>query len=183
VTTTPFSSEELLYQKVALGDISALGALYERNKETVYYRCLGMTKDPAIASDLTQDCFEALWAGRDHLQGVTNPVSYFRKLCRNVVLKFIDTRKNQRLIARKVAEQLPKTVNPYQDITENETHKMLNHEVEQLSPQRREVVRRKLEQLTNRQIAIQMKLSEETIKSHFSNALTDLRKKLTLLGG
>ncbi|GGH65505.1 RNA polymerase sigma-70 factor (ECF subfamily) [Filimonas zeae] len=182
MATTPFCSEELLYKKVASGDLSALGALYERNKEAVYYTFLGMIKDPATARDLTQDSFEALWTGRDHLLYAEKPAAYFRKLCRNMILRFIEARNNQRRIAVNIADRLPKAVNPYQEMHENETISLLNQSIEQLTPQRKEVVRKKQEKFTNREIAVEMKLSEETVKSHFSNALNDLRTNFKLLG-
>lgn len=183
MTTIPFCSEELLYRKVASGDLDALGVLYEKNKKMVYCKCLGMTKDPSLASDLTQDCFVALWEGRHHILSAENAAAYFSGLCRNVVLKCITTHKNRRRIAQHAADQLPKAVNPYQEIIENETHKALQAGVARLTPQRKEVVHKKQLKLTNREIADIMNISEETVKSHFSNALSDLRKILTPLGG
>src|SRR6478672_11317338 len=49
-----------LSRAAAGGDMRALGELYERYRHRVYAVCIGMTRNPAEAEDLTQEVFVSL---------------------------------------------------------------------------------------------------------------------------
>jgi len=50
-------SDKHLITKLQSGDLDALGILYERHKTRVYRTALAITRDPAAAEDILQDCF------------------------------------------------------------------------------------------------------------------------------
>ena len=51
------TSDYALARAAADGKMMALGDLYERHNRRVYAVCLGMTRNPAQAEDLTQEVF------------------------------------------------------------------------------------------------------------------------------
>lgn len=56
-----WSSDGQLVAKLESGDLNALGTLYERHKTNVYHTALAITRDPAAAEDILQDCFLRLY--------------------------------------------------------------------------------------------------------------------------
>jgi len=52
-----WSSDGQLITELQSGDLSALGALYERHKTNVYRTALAITRDPSASEDILQDCF------------------------------------------------------------------------------------------------------------------------------
>ncbi|PSB03270.1 sigma-70 family RNA polymerase sigma factor [Merismopedia glauca] len=55
-----------LFQALCLGDLSALGKLYDGYGEIVYRMALRMLGNPQEAEDLTQDVFLTLWRNRSY---------------------------------------------------------------------------------------------------------------------
>lgn len=176
------SIEDLLFRKLAAGDRHAMAQLYETYKDAVYKKCFWFTKDHETASDLMQDCFVQLWQEKEHLQRADAPANYFKILCRNVILKFLSRQKNQKQVISNIAVLQQKSIDPYQVIREKEYEQQLSNCIEKLTPQRKIVIYlRRHTELSNQEIANYMGLTRETVKSHYSNSLTDLRKSFGLL--
>jgi RNA polymerase sigma-70 factor (ECF subfamily) len=55
--TTVTPSDQQLMTQLKEGDLEALGALYERHWMPVFRTLLAVTRDPAAAEDILQDCF------------------------------------------------------------------------------------------------------------------------------
>jgi RNA polymerase sigma-70 factor (ECF subfamily) len=53
-------SDESLLARIAIGDVEALGALFNRRQQNVFRFALHLTGSPAIADDVTQDVFLAV---------------------------------------------------------------------------------------------------------------------------
>ncbi len=175
------SINDLLFRKLAAGDRLAMGQLYEIYKEAVYRKCVFFTKDHETASDLVQDCFLKLWEERERLQYVEAPANYFQVLCRNLILKFLSRKKNQQLIITNIGALQQKSVDPYQQMANKENQQQLTICIEKLTPQRKIVTYLKRHQeLSNQEIAHCLGLTTETVKSHYGNALNDLKKSFGL---
>jgi len=50
-------SDGKLVRQLQLGDLGALGVLYDRHRQLVFRTALGITGDPEAAADLLQDVF------------------------------------------------------------------------------------------------------------------------------
>ena len=76
----------LLARAVANGDVSALGELYIKHYRQVYAVCLGMTRNPAEAEDLTQDVFVHLVRKIGSYRGESRFSTWLHRLTVNLVL-------------------------------------------------------------------------------------------------
>lgn len=66
-----------------------------------------------------------------------------------------------------------------EEFEERELHKLLYHEIEKLPPQKRKICQLKLdEKLSNQEIADQMNVSINTVKSHYQESIKILREQL-----
>lgn len=79
-------ADYLLARKVANGDVSALGDLYEKHHRQVYAVCLNMTRNPAEAEDLTQDVFVHLVRKVASYRGESRFSTWLHRLTVNLVL-------------------------------------------------------------------------------------------------
>jgi RNA polymerase sigma-70 factor, ECF subfamily len=70
----------------ATGDMRALGELYERYRHRVFAVCIGMTRNPAEAEDLTQEVFVSLVHKIGSYRGESQFTTWLHRLTVNCVL-------------------------------------------------------------------------------------------------
>jgi len=75
-----------LARDAALGAMTALAKLYERHERRVYAVCLGMTRNPAQAEDLTQEVFIHLISKIASFRGESQFSTWLHRLTVNRVL-------------------------------------------------------------------------------------------------
>ena len=75
-----------LSRAAASGDMRALGELYERYRHRVYAVCIGMTRNPAEAEDLTQEVFVGLVKKIGSYRGESQFTTWLHRLTVNCVL-------------------------------------------------------------------------------------------------
>ena len=81
----------------AAGDMRALGELYERYRHRVYAVCIGMTRNPAEAEDLTQEVFVSLVHKIGSYRGESQFTTWLHRLTVNCVLMHFRHRNCQKL--------------------------------------------------------------------------------------
>lgn len=85
-TESPEESDYELSRRVASGGRAALGELYERHSLQVYTLCLRMTRNPAVAEDLTQEVFIHLLSKIGSFRGESQFTTWLYRLTVNHVL-------------------------------------------------------------------------------------------------
>ena len=80
------TSDYALACAAANGRMSALGDLYERHNRRVFAVCLGMTRNPAQAEDLTQEVFVHLVRKIGLFRGDSQFTTWLHRLTVNLVL-------------------------------------------------------------------------------------------------
>ena len=89
-------SDYALAQAAAGGKMTALGVLYERHNRRVYSVCLGMTRDPAQAEDLTQEVFVHLVRKIGSFRGDSQFSTWLHRLTVNLVLMHFRSKETKR---------------------------------------------------------------------------------------
>ena len=93
------TSDFALARAAANGRMSALGDLYERHNRRVFAVCLGMTRDPAQAEDLTHEVFVHLVRKIGSFRGDSRFSTWLHRLTVNLVLMHFrrkETRREER---------------------------------------------------------------------------------------
>ena len=154
--------------------------IYNAHWEKLYAICHHKVKDSELAKELVQEVFFSIWERKDSLVIEGTVENYLVKAVKLKTLEHF----RLLIIHRKHLEN----IGIHQKLSENTTE---NHVViNELSLQLQQFVRampgqcRKVfelsrtEGLNNKEIAVEMLLSEKTVKNHLTRALHYLRNKL-----
>jgi len=165
------------------GDKAAFTEIYNRYKGLLYIHAYNRLRNQQEADDVVHELFTSLWTKRDNLVLKTHLSGYLYQSVRNRILDIIS---HQRVESDYIVS-LQHFINQSEAITdhlvrENELTALIEKEISALTPKMREVfeLSRKAN-LSHREIAQKLELSEMTVKKHVNNALKILRTRLGLV--
>jgi RNA polymerase sigma-70 factor (ECF subfamily) len=164
-------------------DQIAFTELYNRYKGLLYIYACKITKDDDIAEDLIQEIFINVWDKRQTNNFTSSISSYFYTAIR---YKFFDLIDKQKVRADYV-QTLQLFIEKGEPITDNyilekELAATIEKEVYNLPEKMRNVfLMSRKENLSNKEIAERLQISDKTVRNQLSTALKTLKVKLGLL--
>jgi RNA polymerase sigma-70 factor (family 1) len=179
-----FSDVELLCH-LKNGNHAAYEEIYNRYNGPLYIFAYKRLKNREEAKDAIHELFLKLWSDREMISAAINLPAYLYTALRNRILNTIT---HQKVAGRyidsfqKFAAQLNNTDTTDHLIRHNELNAFIENEISNLHPRMRMVfeMSRKTN-LSRKEIAEQLSISEETVKSHMHGALKILKVKLGAL--
>lgn len=177
VKLTGLHNELDLIRLVSEGDEQAFRKIFDHHKDRLYNYALRITDKEELAEEIVMDAFLKIWINRVELTAINRVDSYLYTLVRNHAFNAIKRMAHEAVIIK----ELSKRNTEYQDCTEetviyNDYQRLLNRAVNQLPPQQRLVYSlNRDEGLKYNEIAIQLKVSKNTVKGHLKKALSTLR--------
>jgi RNA polymerase sigma-70 factor (ECF subfamily) len=165
------------------GDALAYSEIFERYKILLYKHGFRMLDDQEDANDVIQDVFLALWQKRETLTIKTSLAAYLYQSVRN---RIFDHLTHQKVIARYLSS-IRDFIEAGQYITEEqirarELATIIEAEIAALPQKMREVFElSRNEELSYRDIARKLNISDKTVKQQVYNAVKILRLKVNLL--
>jgi len=166
-----------LIDQIKRGNRLAFNALYLRYWEGLYRFAYGILRDEDQAKDILQDIFFALWRNRQSLD-IRSAAAYLYKAVRYEVTRVL--RKGQLTAAHE--EYLASLPSP--DTCEAELHLadlegQVKETLQRLPQKSREVFYlSRFKELSNKEIAERLSLSQRTVEWHISSALQCLRRSI-----
>ena len=173
-------SDQQLASLLRDGDRAAYTEIYHRYKALLYifaYKRIGQREE---ARDTIHELFLSLWTKHDTIEITTGLAPYLYTAVRNRIIDGISRQKN--------ASRYLDSVQEYVDTANNTTDHLARHnqllalierEIEALPPKMRQVFEMSRNTtLSRKEIAAELSLSEETVKSHMHHALKTLKSKL-----
>lgn len=171
-----------LVDLIRCGNKHAFAKIYERYFEVLYLHAYHRLRDKDEAKDLVQELFSYLWSHRESLIPATNFSNYLYTSVRNRVLNIIA----HKCVEDRFLSSLQHTDNNTEAITdhlarERQLAMIIEKEIQSLPPRMRQVfeLSRKAN-LSYKEIAARLELSEQSVRSHVKGALRLLRTKLGL---
>lgn len=154
--------------------------MFNNYKGRIYAYTLAISKSEYVAEEITQEIFIKLWVAREQLDEIRNLDGYIFKIAKNLSLNYL------RKIAynEKMSSELIRIAAKDGSATDTKLNlfvynKIINEAVNSLSPQRRLVYKlSREEELTYDEIALQLKLSKNTVKNHHLTAIGIVRSFL-----
>ncbi len=164
---------------ISADDHGAFAEIYERYFRLLYVHALKKLRDKDEARDLVQDLFAHLWTRRASFDEQINISNYLYASVRNRVINLVAHKQvaDKYLLSLAVDDMKIEAITDHR-IRERQLAEMIESEIGALPPKMREVfeLSRKLN-FTHREIAIQLNLSEQSVRSHVKGALRILRTK------
>ncbi len=171
-----------LFRKLKKDDTKAYEMLFHRHWHALFHFSLKILHSEDEAKDITQSVFLYLWDKRYEIQINESVKSYlfqavrFRSL--NRIKELLNTPQN--------IEDIPAALEPVlEDIMEaidyKELRNILENEVSNLPERTQEIFRlSRFKQLSVKEIAQQLNISEQTVKNQITKALGILRKNIAV---
>jgi RNA polymerase sigma-70 factor (family 1) len=156
----------------------------ERAFETLFFRyykhltAIGQhfLKDSSLTQDAIQDIYLKLWNNRHTLHEAESLKAFLAISMKNHVLNLLRQQQRTVFTADYTDDARPTTETPAQTLQSQEYADILERGIRQLTPKQEEVFRLRIfGGLDNEQVARQMGVSINTVKSHYTSALQAVR--------
>lgn len=177
------STDESLVLHIQQGDRGAFALFYERHRSNMYLCAYHLLRSEDDAHDAVQDLFTQVWQQAERIDAHGNIKGYLYTLLRNRILtamsrsKYFDEFINSYLTFTQQSVSATEEV-----VLARELEKLLEEKINQLPPKMREVYELSWrEDLSNKEIAHRMDISEGTVKQHKHQAMRIIRGKLQRL--
>ncbi|HTM98703.1 MAG TPA: sigma-70 family RNA polymerase sigma factor [Pedobacter sp.] len=146
----------------------------------VYQLAFKKVQCEELAKDLVQDVFACLWEKIDVLDSEKSVLAYCYAILRNKTLKLYEKNKVQLRYAISVAgNEAPADRHSQNALLEKELTAIINAEIERMPPRMREIyILKKEDDLSIKEIAEDLSISEQTIKNQLQMAYQRLRDRL-----
>ncbi len=131
--------------------------------------------DNTIAKDIVQDAFIYLWERRSRIISIPSAKSYLYKYVQNRSLNYI---RDNRLISNPGHEFMETEKHFQESVIETETYDLLYKEMRKLSSQEQKVIELSLNGKKNNEIANNLNITVNTVKTFKKRAFEKLRLKL-----
>jgi RNA polymerase sigma-70 factor (ECF subfamily) len=175
-------NEKQLIMRTQHGDSEAFNPLVVKYQPPIYNHIHGRVKNTETAKDLAQETWLKAFRSINTFRGASAFSSWLYRIAENVCIDFFrkqkhDTEPLHTVDECRIIDTLPC---PSRDILRQELREHLRVAIQQLTPLRKQVFLLYYHQgLPIKNIAIRLKRSEGTIKSHLRNARLQLREHLT----
>lgn len=182
-----YATDSELVARLRKGDEAAFGAIYDRYWDKLFVVSANRIGDQQDAEECVQDVFHKLWTLRETFSLENDNLGgYLAVAVRNQVFNRRLKRHRERLRAEGYTPLQTLPPSPEQEFIARELQKRIDGAIRALPEQCRIVFElRQKEDLTNKEIAERLGISENTVKYHLKKANRDIRGNLevvTLLG-
>ncbi|MFX1707223.1 RNA polymerase sigma-70 factor [Chitinophaga sp. CC14] len=176
-------TDEQLISRLRSGDQLAFAQIHERYYPLLYNFSLKKNIDPEEIKDMIQEVFIKLWQNRESIQLTTSLRSYlFRSVWNRMMDLFRHTKiKQEHIDSLQTAMNSPGFSGTDYRIREKDMERIITLEIEALPQRMREVLTLRRDQnLSNKEIGIQLGITEQTVETHAKRALRVLRRRLVI---
>jgi RNA polymerase sigma-70 factor (family 1) len=177
---TPHHNEQDLLAKIAVGDESAFAEIFKWYYEGLGNQILRLTESITLTEEIVQDAFVQIWLKRETLTEINNFSAYLFILCRNqafaVLKKLAKEKKLQPIVEKHLQWEAD-----FDDLENPSEHfrLMIAEAVKKLPLQQQRIyLLSRQEKLKYEEIASQLNISPETVKTQIYNSVKFIRKHL-----
>lgn len=169
---------------LAKSDKLAYSEIFYRYNKLLYSHAYNKLREQEDAKDIVSEVFYALWAKREQSVPEHNLIGYLFIAVRYKIADFLSRKqvKNQYIQSLQSFMDAPQQVYTDHLIREKQLKEIIEEEISALPPRMQEIFRMsRFEQMSHKEIAERLSLSEQTVKDQVKKALKVLRVKLGLI--
>lgn len=179
-----FSDQELV-TLLKTGSQAAFTEIYDRYWRIMYGHVYKMLLDEEESKDVIQELFSALWINSDRIPEQLNLSGYLYVMAKNKVLNLIRKHKFQAAYLNSLAKFINEASTATMDeLNERDLATAIEREIQSLPPRMKQVFElSRKENLSYKEIAERLGISEETVKKQVHNSIKAIRHHLKESGG
>lgn len=177
-----FSDQELV-SLLKGGDRLAFTHIYDRYKYLLYAHAFKRLRNEEEAEDIVHDLFATIWNKRETFELKTHLSGYLYAAVRNRIFKLLAHKdvESEYISSFHQATEEASNITDHL-VRENQMTAMIEKEIAALPQKMREVFELSRKQnLSHKEIAEQLGISEQTVSKQVTNALKILKTKLGLM--
>lgn len=140
IITARATTDEMLLERIAEGDRSAMHTLYARHNVRVYRFVLRMLRDVTATEDLVSQVFLDVWRTASQFEGRSQVSTWLLSIARFKALTALRQRKYEDIDQDEVMEIADSADTPEASLDRSRTSAILRACVAKLSPAHREIV-------------------------------------------
>lgn len=171
------TEEKELLINIAGGNEEAFRKLFVSFRDKVYSYSLHFTRSVFIAEEITQEVFMKIWVNRKSLTEINSIEAWVITIARNLCLNQLKKKALEQKIKSSIANheaEAEENVDAY--VFYKEELNRIGQAIDQLSPKQRLIYKLNRDQgLKNEEIAHQLNISPNTVKTHMVTALRKIR--------
>lgn len=180
--------EQIAVERVRAGDALALEVIFTAYRVDLLAAAERVTRSPALAEEVVQDVFLAIWTGRARWHITTSLGAYLHRAVHNVAGRAAGSHTRGLALGEEIDLAADRTPALFRDQSpapdERAEYAALAEAVteatREMSVRAREVFTLSRDgELSNREIAATLGLSTKTVESHMTRALDVLRRRLS----
>ena len=162
------------------GDEQAFSHLFHTYWKKLFSVAYRRVNDEQLAQDITQDVFMQLWDKRETLNINSSNIEYYLlKSIKNKVINHYTSAQVKQSVLNKVMERMEQIQDEIYDPKRyQELENYVDDQIEQFPQTMKAVFLMRSEQLSIREIASRLNLSEQTVKNNTTEALHRLKRSL-----
>jgi RNA polymerase sigma-70 factor (family 1) len=171
--------EKVLIENIRRGDSDSFNEMYSHYFTNVYSFSYKFLKSKELAQDCTQLTFIKIWEKRDQLKEDLNFKSYLFTICKNCILKTVEKAAREDKLKEMVMLELKK--GREESSNTEDLEKVAQAALEQLPPQRQIIFKLcKIEGRSYKEVALNLGISDGTVRDHMFKAVKAIRRYLSL---
>lgn len=166
------------------GSYKAFERIYQLYAKRLFAYCMQFTKSQEESEEIVQDVFMRLWTNRTKIRQENTLRSLLFIMTKHYLINAFRTKVNQPEFEEYVHYRNELSVDETSQHLEYEEFIAKFHAILKTLPetQQKVITLSKIEQLTNKEIAEKLSLSEQTVKNQLSLGLKFLKEKLENIG-
>lgn len=166
-------SDEQLFELLCQDNREAFDEIYSRYWDKLYVYTAKAIKDKEAAKDIIQEIFVSLWLRRDSLKNNDSLSGYLFTAARFKGITYIQSNLKKSSFEPALIEHFTGRQDSLNEqLAAKELNTIVNDEIRKLPEKMREIyILSRKEQLSHKEIAEKLQISDKTVKKQISNAL------------
>jgi RNA polymerase sigma-70 factor (ECF subfamily) len=175
------NNEAILILSLKKGSHKAFDRIYQLYAKRLYGYCLQFTKSPEDSEEIVQDVFVKLWINRENIRQEETIRSLLFIMTKHHIINAFHSKINHPVYEEYVNyEEMISVNDTCQHLEYQEFVAKFKKAIQALPPTQRKVISlSKMKELSNKEIAKKLALSEQTVKNALSVGLKKLKEELS----
>lgn len=173
-----FSDQDLI-TLMGTGDQAAFTEIFKRYNRLLFVHAHKMLNDKEMARDVIQEIFIFIWDNKESLSFKSNFAGFLYSMTKNRILDMLAHKKVELKYLSSIRELMDRGEEKTDYLLRNnQLQSLIEKEISYMPSKMREVFELSRKQhLTHKEIAVQLDLSEKTVRNQVNNALRILRTR------